>query len=71
MFKTLSRLGDLGSTAANGPIGNVKEAFFDDQLQAVRYLVVDAGSCLLGAWCCSRPTRSSSRFYLKKVSTSC
>ncbi len=45
----LRTVGDLnGSTinASDGEIGSVKEAYFDDEAWAIRYLVVDAGSWL-------------------------
>jgi len=46
MFRSISRLTHSSITAADGDIGNVTAAFFDDQSWVIRYLVVDTETWL-------------------------
>ena len=46
MLRYVSDLTESSVTAADGDIGNVTAAFFDDQSWAIRYLVVDTGKWL-------------------------
>ena len=48
MLNALSQLSGSTLTATDGEIGHVKQAYFDDQAWAVRYLVVDTGTWLSG-----------------------
>ena len=48
MLNALSQLTGSTLTATDGEIGHVKQAYFDDQAWAVRYLVVDTGTWLSG-----------------------
>ena len=48
MLKSVNKLDGATVRASDGDIGSVKEAFFDDQAWAIRYLVVDTGSWLSG-----------------------
>jgi uncharacterized protein YrrD len=48
MLTSISRLNGSAVSAVDGPIGHVKEAYFDDHSWAVRYLVVDTGDWLAG-----------------------
>ncbi len=48
MLNALSQLSGSTLTATDGEIGHVKQAYFDDQAWAVRYLVVDTGIWLSG-----------------------
>ena len=48
MLNSVSHLKGSTITATDGAIGHVKEAYFDDQAWAIRYLVVDAGTWLEG-----------------------
>jgi sporulation protein YlmC with PRC-barrel domain len=48
MLKSLSRLSGHTICATDGDIGKVSTAYFDDETWAVRYLVVQTGSWLLG-----------------------
>jgi sporulation protein YlmC with PRC-barrel domain len=48
MIRNLKHLKGFTIGASDGPIGKVKDAYFDDYEWAVRYLVVDTGSWLSG-----------------------
>lgn len=48
MLFRFGSLTGLPIEATNGEVGEIKDAFFDDHLWAMRYLVVDAGSWLRG-----------------------
>ena len=48
MLNTLGHIAGSTISATDGEIGHVKEAYFDDQAWAVRYLVVDTGTWLSG-----------------------
>lgn len=49
MLLSMKDLEDCTIRATDGPIGNVRDLYFDDEAWAIRYLVVDAG-----AWLSSR-----------------
>jgi len=49
MFRSIKDLEGYAVGATDGPIGHVKDFYFDDQAWVVRYLVVDTG-----AWLASR-----------------
>jgi hypothetical protein len=46
MFRSIKDLEGYAVGATDGPIGHVKDFYFDDQSWVVRYLVVDAGAWL-------------------------
>ena len=46
MLRTANGLEGFTIHATDGPIGHVKDFYFDDEARVVRYLVVDAGSWL-------------------------
>ena len=46
MLRTAKDLENYAINATDGPIGHVKDFYFDDDAWVVRYLVVDAGSWL-------------------------
>jgi uncharacterized protein YrrD len=48
MLTSLSRLNGSTVTATDGEIGHVREAYFDDDRWAIRYLVIDTGTWLSG-----------------------
>jgi uncharacterized protein YrrD len=48
MIRNLNQLKGFTLAAADGQIGKVKDAYFDDSEWAVRYLVVDTGTWLSG-----------------------
>jgi uncharacterized protein YrrD len=48
MLNRLSHLTGSTVSATDGGIGHIKEAYFDDQAWAIRYLVVDTGARLSG-----------------------
>lgn len=48
MLHSVKNLQGLHVLATNGPIGSVRELYFDDERWTVRYLVVDTGSWLPG-----------------------
>lgn len=48
MLFRFGSLTGLPIEATNGEVGKIKDAFFDDHLWVMRYLVVDAGSWLRG-----------------------
>jgi uncharacterized protein YrrD len=48
MLNHINALEGAAVLATDGEIGHVRDAFFDDQAWAIRYLVVDAGSWLSG-----------------------
>ena len=48
MLNSISHLIGAKVKASDGAIGHVKDAFFDDRSWAVRYLVVDTGTWLMG-----------------------
>ncbi|MBC7483793.1 MAG: PRC-barrel domain-containing protein [Rhizobacter sp.] len=48
MLNSISHLDGSTLSATDGEIGHVKEAYFDDVVWAVRYLVVDTGTWLSG-----------------------
>lgn len=48
MLRTIHDLKKMALGATDGEIGEVKEAYFDDQEWALRYLVVDTGGWLPG-----------------------
>ncbi|MFP4164308.1 MAG: PRC-barrel domain-containing protein [Chitinispirillaceae bacterium] len=48
MFQTAKRLSGMQLHARDGHIGKIDEFLFDDQNWAIRYLVADIGSWLLG-----------------------
>jgi len=43
MFNSLGRFSGSTVTAADGLVGHVKAAFFDDSAWTIRYLVVNTG----------------------------
>jgi hypothetical protein len=48
MLNSVTHLVDSTITASDGPIGHVRQVYFDDQAWAIRYLVVDTGDWLAG-----------------------
>jgi len=46
MLRSMSELEGCVIGATDGPIGHVKDVYFDDEAWVVRYLIVDAGSWL-------------------------
>ncbi|MGN6827829.1 PRC-barrel domain-containing protein [Paucibacter sp. M5-1] len=48
MLNSISQLSGSTLSASDGEVGEVKEAYFDDQAWTIRYLVVDTGSWLAG-----------------------
>jgi hypothetical protein len=46
MLRTTQDLANYAIEATDGPIGHVKDFYFDDDAWVIRYLVVDAGSWL-------------------------
>jgi sporulation protein YlmC with PRC-barrel domain len=46
MLRSMSDLEGYAIGATNGPIGHVKDVYFDDEAWVVRYLIVDTGSWL-------------------------
>ncbi len=48
MLRSINNLKDREIQATDGPIGSVKNFFFDDHTWKVRYLVVDTGNWLSG-----------------------
>ena len=48
MLENIKQFYGIKLGATDGPIGHVKDFYFDDQTWAVRYLVVDTGSWLPG-----------------------
>lgn len=48
MLLDLKKISGHKLAASNGEIGHIKDFYFDDKTWAVRYLVVDAGSWLVG-----------------------
>ena len=48
MFQNLTRLYGKKLGASDGPIGHVKDFYFDDKSWAIRYLVADTGAWLAG-----------------------
>lgn len=44
MLTTVNHLDGVSLHAIDGEIGNVREAYFDDDSWTIRYLVVDAGT---------------------------
>lgn len=47
MLRNLKDLEDYAIGATDGPIGHVKDLYFDDEAWVIRYLVVDTGAWLL------------------------
>ena len=47
MLRSQTDIENLAIHATDGPIGLVKDLYFDDDAWAIRYLVVDAGSWLI------------------------
>lgn len=48
MLRSMKDLLDYGISATDGPAGSVRDFYFDDEVWAVRYLVVDTGVILPG-----------------------
>lgn len=48
MLRTFMALESMSIQALDGPIGNVRDTYFDDETWTVRYLVVDTGTLLGG-----------------------
>lgn len=48
MLRALKTLEDMSIEATDGDIGRIKDAYFDDHLWTVRYMVVDTGGWLSG-----------------------
>jgi hypothetical protein len=46
MLRSLNNLGGYAIVAIDGPIGHVKDFYFDDEAWVIRYLSVDTGSWL-------------------------
>jgi hypothetical protein len=46
MLRTLKDLKQMRLDAIDGPIGSIRDAYFDDQSRTLRYLVVDTGGWL-------------------------
>jgi hypothetical protein len=46
MLNSLERIGGTAIQASDGAIGEIREAYFDDERWVIRYLVVDTGSWL-------------------------
>jgi hypothetical protein len=46
MLRSMSDLEDYAIGATDGPIGHVKDLFFDDDAWIIRYLVVETGAWL-------------------------
>lgn len=46
MFRSFSEIENYAIDASDGPIGQLKDLYFDDQAWVIRYLVVDTGSWL-------------------------
>lgn len=47
MLRNINDLEDYAILATDGPIGHVRDFFFDDETWVIRYLVVDTGNWLL------------------------
>jgi PRC-barrel domain len=48
MLRSVDDLKGLSLRATDGEIGNVDQFYFDDETWTIRYLVVNAGSWLVG-----------------------
>ena len=48
MLNSLSHLTSATLSATDGQIGHIRQAYFDDEAWAIRYLVVDTGTWLAG-----------------------
>src|SRR5438105_4575007 len=48
MLQTINNLRKFTLRATDGPIGSVKDCYFDDEHWTVRYLVVHTGAWLMG-----------------------
>ena len=51
MLRNVNDLKNVQISATDGPIGHVKDFYFDDDAWAVRYLVVDTGTWLASRQC--------------------
>jgi len=56
MLRTVKQLEELVIGATDGPIGKVKDLYFDDEAWVVRYVVVDTNRWLGGREVLVSPT---------------
>ena len=43
MLRSIKDMQEYAIRATDGPIGHVKDLYFDDEARVVRYLIVDTG----------------------------